>query len=196
MLHSILVVDDNSVDLEIISLACKHLDCLVEPVACPEEAFEKYTSNNYSLVLTDYCMGAVSGLDLISRIRSHDPDAKCLLMSGKPDQKMNDFICKMDLPPPITKPIRPNHLIELIRVALNKHRGATQVLSHVAVSNRMDQCIALLGHSSAICQARKKVVEYSKSHKPIFLEGPFGVGKPDVVDFICLLYTSPSPRDA
>lgn len=184
MLNSILVVDDNPVDLEIISLACKNLDCLVEPVLCPREALEKYKAEKYALVLTDYWMESISGIDLVTKIKEYDPDAKCLLMTGRPDAKINNFICEMDLTPPIKKPIRPIHLIEQIRVALNTHRGATQTLSRVAITNRMDQCVALLGQSPAICQARRKIVELATVHKPIFLEGPFGVGKPDVVNFI------------
>jgi len=145
-LSSILVVDDNSVDLKLVSIACS--------------------------------------IELVNQIKEYDPDAVCLIMTGYPDAPLINYMNEMEMSHLITKPIRPSHLTEQLRVAMNKHRGATQQLGEIALSNRMDQCVALLGHSHEICQIRKQVVELSNGRKPVFIEGPFGVGKPDVVKFM------------
>lgn len=54
----------------------------------------------------------------------------------------------------------------------------------VAVANRMDQCIALLGQSYEICQVRKQLARIVNSHAPLVLEGPPGIGKPEIARFI------------
>lgn len=183
-LNTILVVDDNSVDLEIVSLVCANLDCAVEAVQDPTEALEKYKASNYSLVLTDYMMEPINGIELVAEIRKINPKAACMIMTGYPDANLIDNMNQMQMSNIITKPIRPTNLTEQLRVAMNKHRGATQQLGEIALTNRMDQCVALLGHSYEICQVRKKVVELSNVQRPLFLEGPFGVGKADVIKFM------------
>jgi DNA-binding NtrC family response regulator len=183
-LNTILVVDDNSVDLEIVSMVCSNLDCAVEAVQDAAEALEKYKSSNYSLVLTDYMMEPMNGIELVHAIRKINPKAACMIMTGYPDAKLIDNMNEMQMSNIITKPIRPTNLTEQLRVAMNKHRGATQQLGEIALSNRMDQCVALLGHSYEICQVRKKVVELSNVQRPVFLEGPFGIGKADVIKFM------------
>jgi len=183
-LNSILIIDDSSVDLKTVSLACSGLDCLVETTQDPLEALEMYKTSSHTVVLADYQMEPIDGIELVRRIKELDPYAACFIMSGKADARLVSFMTEMEMPTIINKPIRPSHLTEQLRFALHKQRGVIEQMSEVAFSNRMDQCIALLGHSYAICQVRKKVFELSNVHRPVFIEGPFGVGKPDLVRFM------------
>jgi DNA-binding NtrC family response regulator len=48
----------------------------------------------------------------------------------------------------------------------------------------MDQCIALLGQSYQICQVRKQLARIVDSHAPLVMEGPIGIGKPEIARFI------------
>lgn len=129
-------------------------------------------------------MEPLDGIDLISEIKAINPYAICLVMTGASDARLINFVNEMEMTNIITKPIRPRHLAEQLRVAINKHRGATQQLDEIAISNRMDQCVALLGQSPEISQVRKQISELIHVHRPLFIEGPFGVGKPEVVKFI------------
>lgn len=183
-LQSVLVVDDSAVDREIVSIACSCLDCEVETAKSAEEALAAYKERRHSVILTDYQMEPVNGLQLISQIRQFDPEANCLIMSGMPDAMVTNYVTHNNLPNVIAKPIRPTSLTEQIRIAFNRHRGASERLATVAVANRMDQCIALLGHSYEICQVRKQLARLVDSHAPLVLEGPNGIGKPEIARFI------------
>lgn len=182
-LNHILVVDDNRVDLEIIGIACSRLDCRVETVGDPIEALERYKKTRHTLVLTDYKMEPIDGVDLVHRIRGIDPKANCLIITASPDARVNACMADLGLSL-ITKPIRPTHLTEQLRVAFHKGKGATEQLDGIAISNRMDNCLALLGQSDQICRVRKQVAELLQVNRPLLIEGPFGVGKPDIVRFI------------
>jgi len=135
-------------------------------------------------VLTDYKMEPFDGVDLVRQLREIDEAANCLIMTACPDAKIHAYVAATGLSGIIKKPIRPTNLAEQLRVALYKRRGATERLGEIAVTNRMDRCIALLGQSYQICQVRKQIADLLNKKNPFFIEGPFGVGKPDIVRFI------------
>ena len=181
---SILVVDDSSVDREIVSLACAGLDCEVEVARDALQAIERYREKRHTLVLTDYNMEPMDGIELIERIRSIDPNADCMIMTGYPDHRVNQLVMQGEIQRIVTKPIRLASLIETIRVALNQYRGATEHLDSIAMTNRMDDCLPLLGRSVAIRDVRKQLSELIRSHKPLLIEAPVGSRKRDIARFV------------
>ena len=181
---SILIVDDSRVDREIVSLACESLDCVVEVASNGSEALELYAKKAYTIVLADYQMEPVKGTALISQIRKVDPKARCILMSGFPDAELMQYLDSDERTKYIPKPIRPDNLRERLRVVMNQHRGATECTSGIALTNRMDQCVALLGESPEICKVRKRLAELIQRTVPLILEGPYGVGKPEIAELI------------
>lgn len=181
--NQILVVDDNPLDLEIIGIACSRLDCKIETVGDPIKALAHYKERRHTLVLTDYKMEPIDGVDLVHRIRAIDPDANCLIITASPDARVNACMADLGLSL-ITKPIRPTYLVEQLRVAFHKKIGATEQLGEIAISNRMDNCVSLLGQSQQICRVRKQLADLMQDNCLLLIEGPFGVGKPDIVSFI------------
>lgn len=183
-LFSILIVDDSQVDREIISLACESLDCDIDVASNGKEALELYAKKRHTIVLTDYQMQPVKGTGLITQIREIVPEARCILMSAYPDAELMSYLDSDECTKYISKPIRPENLRERLRVALNQHRGATDILSDIALTNRMDQCVALLGESPEICKVRKRLSALIPRTAPFILEGPYGVGKPEIAELI------------
>ena len=181
---SILIVDDSRVDREIVSLACESLDCVVDVAGNGSEALVLYAEKEHNIVLADYQMEPVKGTTLISQIRKIDPDARCILMSGYPDAELMQYLDSDERTKYIPKPIRPENLRERLRVVMNQHRGATESASGIALTNRMDQCVALLGESPEICKVRKRLAELITRTMPLILEGPYGVGKPEIAELI------------
>lgn len=55
------------------------------------EALEKYQDNNFDLVITDYKMPGMNGLELIKRIREVNSEQKIILMTGSPEEMSKDF---------------------------------------------------------------------------------------------------------
>lgn len=182
--YTLLVIDDNRLDLEIISTVCSALNFEIEAVSNPLEALARYEKSKHTVVLTDYMMDPIDGTELIRRIHKIDPDASCLLMTGYLDARIHEFASEMELNDIITKPIRPMVLAEQLRLASNKQKGATPDLDKITISNRMDQCVALLGQSEKISRVREKVASLVKKNSPFLLEGPSGVGKPEIIQFI------------
>jgi len=48
----------------------------------PQKALKAYPSDKPALILTDYAMGATSGMDLLKECRRMNPDQRVILISG------------------------------------------------------------------------------------------------------------------
>lgn len=180
---TILVVDDSRVDLEIISIMCDSMGCEVVLASDGFEALDYYRERPYDLVVTDFVMDPMNGIQIISHIKLINPDAACIMVTGSPSGDVRRFAeeAGVDL---ITKPIQAPELKESLRLALNKFRGATEKVSGIALSNRMDNCRVLTEHSPYVHERRKAIAATIKSQKPLLIAGPHGAGKNELVRFI------------
>lgn len=81
----VLVVDDeNSISEVIMKSLIRMGDYIVERAFNGLEAFEKYQSFLPDIVLMDLEMPVMDGYESSSRIKSFDPDAKILMLTGNP----------------------------------------------------------------------------------------------------------------
>lgn len=181
---SILVVDDCSIDREIVSIACRSLECEVEMAGSATEALEMYRAKRHTLVLTDYQMEPLNGIELVVLLKDFDREVECILMTGYPDARLMNFVHEHELSSIITKPIRPGNLRDQLRVALNRDRGATLTTSGIVLTHRMDDCLSLLGESIEICGVRKRISQLLDDTQPLLIEGPCGTGKLEIARFI------------
>jgi len=78
----ILIVDDNEMGL----LARKQVLCelghRVTVVSSARKAIERFTSEPFDLVVTDYKMPDMDGIEVIRRARAHNPEIPIILISG------------------------------------------------------------------------------------------------------------------
>ncbi len=85
---AILIVDDESVVVEIVSERLDEEGYLCAQAFSGEEALEKMESQSFDLVLTDYHMPGISGIDLIKKIKLLYPDTVVILMTAHNEVKI------------------------------------------------------------------------------------------------------------
>jgi two-component system, cell cycle sensor histidine kinase and response regulator CckA len=85
--ETILVVEDNPLVLEIISLSLEHAGFTVLPAASPAEArqIEAEFAGTIHLLVSDVIMLHTSGSDLAEELKARRPELRVLLMSGSPE---------------------------------------------------------------------------------------------------------------
>jgi two-component system cell cycle sensor histidine kinase/response regulator CckA len=83
---TVFVVDDEPMLLELAALILKPMGCDVRTFRDPETALKEYTLAPPDLVITDYAMGRMSGMDLIRECRRLNPAQKMILISGTVDE--------------------------------------------------------------------------------------------------------------
>jgi DNA-binding NtrC family response regulator len=98
----VFIVDDEPMLLELAAVILKPLGCEVLTFRDPETALKQVLERNPEVIVTDYAMGRMSGMDLIRECRRLNPEQKMILVSGTVDEhvfaeapvKPNRFLMK------------------------------------------------------------------------------------------------------
>jgi two-component system cell cycle response regulator CpdR len=84
MTHTVLVVDDEPMVLEVTALMLEELGCVVFTAKCGKEALGTLADEPTIMVLiTDINMPGISGYELAAQARRDRPDLSVLLLSGR-----------------------------------------------------------------------------------------------------------------
>jgi len=86
--HTVFVVDDEPMLLELAEAILRPMGCNVYTFRDPELALKEFPKILPDLVLTDYAMGRMSGMDLIRECRRIHPTQKIILLSGTVDEQV------------------------------------------------------------------------------------------------------------
>src|SRR4051794_9746097 len=80
----IYLVDDQPVLLDLAEMSLQSDGYDFKKFLDPEEALESFTKarTKPALIITDYAMGKMNGLELIERCKTLKPDLKSILISG------------------------------------------------------------------------------------------------------------------
>ena len=81
----ILLVDDNAQGLRARKQVLEELGYAIATASGGEDAIEHFTHQKFDLVVTDYKMPRMDGLELIVRLRKRTPDLPIVLISGYVD---------------------------------------------------------------------------------------------------------------
>jgi CheY-like chemotaxis protein len=113
------VVDDEPMLLELASVILAPLGYIIKTFRDPQAALKAFTEANPGpdILLTDYAMHTMNGMDLIMACRKLKPRQKILLLSGTVDQ--NIFRNSPQKPDRfLAKPYQANQLIEAVAALL------------------------------------------------------------------------------
>jgi two-component system, OmpR family, response regulator len=85
---TIFVVDDEPMLLDLAAAVLQPLGFKVRTFSDPKKALEEYPAARPAVVVTDFAMGEMSGLDLVRECKRINPRQKTILLSGTVDEKI------------------------------------------------------------------------------------------------------------
>jgi len=108
----LMLVDDDVMCLESLERALKRqgYDCVT--FSDPEKALLAFDKSEYQVVLTDFRMPKINGLELIRRLRTLAPEIKAIIFTGYYQEKYNELSRKSNISAYLSKPIQIAALIE------------------------------------------------------------------------------------
>jgi CheY-like chemotaxis protein len=78
----IMLVDDNQMGLRARKFVLEEIGYEVLAVGCSVEALQHFCAQPFDLIVTDYKMPRLDGIELISRIRERTPGMPIIMLSG------------------------------------------------------------------------------------------------------------------
>ena len=78
----ILLVEDNRDGLLVRKLLLEEMGCCVEVAINGEEGLKLFGSSNFDVVVVDYRMPRMNGVEMIARVRAADAAARIILLSS------------------------------------------------------------------------------------------------------------------
>lgn len=113
----VFVVDDEPMLLELAEAILKPIGYNVRTFRDPELALKEFPAARPEVIVTDYVMGRMSGMDLIRECRRLNPKQKMVLLSGSVDEQVfADAPVKPDRF--MSKPYQIHELTDCIRTLL------------------------------------------------------------------------------
>ena len=118
----ILIVDDAKDILFLLTHSVKRLgpDYEVYTATNAPEALEQIQQRQFDLVITDYMMDGMTGLDMAQEVRRLSPKTQIVLMSAYDTQNLRDTVRDMGLSDYIGKPFTVKQVLDVVQEALAK----------------------------------------------------------------------------
>lgn len=116
MSESILLVDDEEGIRTVLGITLADAGYRVSTAASGEEALRLFNADRPDIVLTDIKMPGLSGLELLQRIKSADPDVEVIMLTGHGDMELAVQSLKQDATDFISKPIND----DILQIALHR----------------------------------------------------------------------------
>jgi len=170
----ILVEDDD--DLRAASIQALTLAGLqVRPFSSAAPALKAITPDFTGVVVSDFRMPGIDGLQLFAKIREIDPEIPVILITGHADVFMAIAALRGGVSDFLTKPFANDHLIGSVERALNMRR--------LVMDNRMLRGLGdvgdspIIGETPVMLRLREQIAQLAKAEIDVLIEGETGTGK-------------------
>ena len=118
----ILVVDDTPLTRETLRLVLEAEGCDVDAVDDARVALERLLGSPYQLVITDYRMPEMSGIELLGQIRARKIPCGVIVLTGHGDPQLALDCMKAGADDFVAKPCEPARLLLLIHRTIEQRR--------------------------------------------------------------------------
>lgn len=173
----ILIVDDEKIVRESLFHWFEEEGYMVETADSGETALHMFDKNKYDLLLVDMKMPGLSGLDLLTKIRSIDKNVIFIMITAFASVPTAIKALKDGAYDYVTKPIDPDELAHLVKKALEQKALKTE---NEKLRGSIEEIIKpenLIGES----QQMKKIFELIQTVAPtdttVMIRGESGTGK-------------------
>ncbi|RLA95337.1 MAG: sigma-54-dependent Fis family transcriptional regulator [Deltaproteobacteria bacterium] len=178
MSERILVVDDELDTLEIFTrLIRKNTPYEVETSPSGEEALALLKERDVDLIIADYKMPNMDGLELLKRVKDNDPEQLFIMITAFGTIEIAVEAMKQGAFDFITKPLEKDHILFSIRRAIDwkKIRGENVLLRREISQAKLPR--KLVGESKAIKEVFTLIKQVAPTDTTVLITGESGTGK-------------------
>lgn len=188
----ILVVDDEERICEAVEKALERVGYDVERSLDALSAWEKFQQRSFDMVICDIKMPGMDGMELLDRIKEHDPTTLVLMITGYASIESAVESIKKGAQEYIPKPFTPDQIRFLVERAFERRRLADE---NVYLRGELKQLYGkdvVIGKSQGMQQVFDLAVKVAEAESSVLIMGESGTGKEVVARLIH--FSSPRAR--
>jgi DNA-binding NtrC family response regulator len=176
--HRILVVDDERLLHNVLDrLLSRHGMAVTSCMSAPE-ALEALKRERFDLVLTDFQMPEMDGLELLARIRDRYPDLPVVMITGLASVQHAVQAMHGGAVDYLPKPFSTDELVERLKKRLERPPEAKAAPARrAAPAEAKGAPVAFVGEHPSIRQLKSLIPRFARSKAPVFIHGESGTGK-------------------
>jgi DNA-binding NtrC family response regulator len=171
----ILVVDDSQDTLEMIQRNIEYLGYSVFACDNAQEAMDVLSKNHIDLVITDYHMPFVGGIDVIRHVRDNYKNTEVMMITGYASVEGAVEAIKAGAEEYLSKPFTEDELEAAINRSIEKL--ALRTLKNESHSIDISSKYGLIGDSKEIRRVAESIKKASFQDLPVLISGEPGTGK-------------------
>jgi DNA-binding NtrC family response regulator len=177
---AVLIVDDEVHMREIVVAALASLKVKVFGAASADQAFEILGNENIDVVVSDFRMPRMDGLEFLRRVREERPAIRFVMFSGQGNMETVIQALRLGASDFVTKPFE-NHELRAIVGRLLNMPGSALPLASV---RQGEPQTGLLGESSVFLNSLESARKAARTQSTVFISGESGTGKEGFARFI------------
>lgn len=124
----LLVVDDEEIVLKSVGRALTREKHTVDTAISADVALQKVRAGKYDVVITDWKMPGIDGIELIARIKDIQPDAEIIMMTGYSSVESAVKAMSLGAFDYISKPFTPEDIAQAVDKALKEKKTVEAVM--------------------------------------------------------------------
>jgi DNA-binding NtrC family response regulator len=187
--ETIFIVDDDSEILDSLSIIFSSIGFKVTTASSGTEAAEVFTASPHPVVICDYSLPDAKGIDLLGNFRETLPEVQVIMLTGKGTIDIAVAAMKAGMFDFVTKPVDPDHLIELANRARQLYMAITENKSLKEEVKRMSENL-IVGQHASIHNLYRLIHTVAPTDATVLIEGESGTGK----ELVARLIHKRSPR--
>jgi len=150
---NVLVVDDEKT----VCNSCKKIltqeGYNVDIALSGEEALNKVKGNGFDVVITDWKMPEIDGMEVIRRIKKENPNAVVIMITGYPSVESSIKAIRSGVSDYVAKPFTPEELSDAVVKALEKGYA---VPTELVIDRLVEKGVVTLEEKPAVVEATKE----------------------------------------
>ncbi len=175
MPNKILIVDDEPFNLDLLEQELTDQDYAIERANDGEEALKKVESFLPDVILLDYMMPKMNGIEVLKELRKRECDVPVIMLTAYGTIERAVMAIKEGAYDFLTKPFDPDHITLTVKKALEQERLKRRV---EILSEEIGQGYRLIeGKSTKMNQAVDLAKKSAGSNATVLLLGESGTGK-------------------
>jgi two-component system response regulator HydG len=174
----VLIIDDEVDICALLKRFLERKDYTVDTCHKGEDGLRKIAKGSFDLVITDFRLPGLSGLELLKEIKALKPSMPVIVITGYSDIRMAVEVIKYGAFDYVTKPLYPAELLATIQEALSHNTDMAATASKTSSKKKpADSPAYLKGESLGSANLYKNMKLVAPTPMSVLINGETGTGK-------------------